>query len=529
MGKIARYLNQLTVGNVFDSPEILEAYSTDRSVLKIKPRAVAFPESTDDIRKLMKFCYQLAAKDIKTPVAIRGSGLDEMGADITNGLVISTEKMNKLLESDRRERLVRVQAGITLRELNTALSVNGLTIPIAGHGDETIGGLISNYPTDNYAHKYGGIMNYVERVEVVLANGDCLQTGLIRKRNLERKIHERTLEGDIYRKLSKVIDANDKIISELKKRQFDKTGYVNIAYVKNRRGAMDLKPLLFGAEGTLGVISEVILRAIPIKKPAGRVVATFEDFRMAERFLEFVKDLHPLEVNIYDASIAMAAEETGKRLSSIIKKIEDGYIAIAQFDSRSKSRIKKILNIKKMLPRSTQIITDNKKASAVFEELSNALTSYLNSTKDGERVPLLTNFYIPAENLSGLIDDLGVLREKLGLDLALYGSYATSNYNLRPKFNIEEENFSKKAVAFLRAGAYVIKRRGGSLAGGSPEGRVKAIVTNDEVPPKEQCLYLEIKAIFDRYDMINPDIKLGTNTRSTLNHFRTTGSPKIMI
>ena len=123
MGKIARYLNQLIIGNVFDTPDILEAYATDRSVLRIKPKAVAFPESTEDVCRLMKFCYQLALKDIDFPVAVRGSGLDEMGGDLSPGLVISTEKLNKLLESDRRERLVRVQAGITLKELNTALPI----------------------------------------------------------------------------------------------------------------------------------------------------------------------------------------------------------------------------------------------------------------------------------------------------------------------------------------------------------------------------------------------------------------------
>ena len=122
MGKVAKYLNQLTIGNVFDTPDVLEAYATDCSVLRIKPKLVAFPESTEDIRKIMRFCYQLSLKDIKIPVTVRGSGLDEMGADLTNGLLISTEKLNRLLEADKRERLVRVQAGMTLKELNTALS-----------------------------------------------------------------------------------------------------------------------------------------------------------------------------------------------------------------------------------------------------------------------------------------------------------------------------------------------------------------------------------------------------------------------
>ena len=181
MGKIAKYLNQLTVGNVFDNPEILETYSMDHSVLKVKPKLVAFPESTADIQKLMKFFDQLALKDIKVAITARGSGFDEGGADLSSGIIISTEKINKLLEIDPRERLVRVQSGITLKELNTALSVSGLTIPIDGKDGETIGGLISNSSKDECFGKYGGIMNYVERIEVILANGHCLQTERLKK------------------------------------------------------------------------------------------------------------------------------------------------------------------------------------------------------------------------------------------------------------------------------------------------------------------------------------------------------------
>ena len=109
----------------------------------------------------MRFFNQIAAKEIPVAVTARGSGLDEGGADLSSGLVISTKKLNRLLEIDPRERLVRVQSGMTLKELNTALSVSGLTIPISGHDEETIGGLISNAPIDDNAGKYGGISNFV--------------------------------------------------------------------------------------------------------------------------------------------------------------------------------------------------------------------------------------------------------------------------------------------------------------------------------------------------------------------------------
>lgn len=528
MGKIARYLNQLIVGNVFDSPEIIEAYSTDRSALKIKPRAVAFPESTDDVQRLMRFCYQLAAKDIKIPVAVRGSGLDEMGGDLTNGLVISTEKLNHLLESDRRERLVRVQAGITLKELNTALSVNGLAVPIGGHELETIGGLISNCPVDDFSGKYGGIMNYVERLEVVLPNGDCLQTSRLNKHSVAHKAHEKTLEGEIYRKLPKLLKDNEKVLAEIKEDKFKKHGYSNIKRV-GHKNSINLLPLFFGAEGTLGVISEVILRATPINRQYGRVAATFTDLKIAQKFLDMLKPLHPCELNLYDVRMIKTVEEMGKRVNEITKKMDEGFVVLARFDSKSKAYVRRINSIVKLLPKTSRILIDTNRTMVAIDELENSLTSYIYYAKDGERVPLLTDFYVPGDKLEAFLEDIKVVEEKLGLELALFGSYLNNIYSLRPKFSINDEEFNKKATAFLRAGSFVVERSKGAVVAGGPEGRVKSIITNTKMSAEEKKLYEDIKNIFDRYGIISPDIKTGTDARFTMNHFRSSSSSKIMI
>ncbi|MBQ6409955.1 FAD-binding oxidoreductase [Candidatus Saccharibacteria bacterium] len=528
MGKVAKYLNQLTIGNVFDTPEVLEAYANDCSALKVKPKIVALPESTEDIRKIMRFCYQLAGRGIKIPVTVRGSGLDEMGADLTNGLVISTEKLDRLLESDKRERLVRVQAGITLKELNTALSIHALTIPIGGHENETIGGLISNCPSDSYSGKYGGIMNYVERVEVVLPNGDILQTNRVNRRVASKKAKERTLEGIVYRKVSEVLKTNDGLIKEIYKTNAGSAGYPTVAQAK-RGGTIDLTPLFFGAQGTLGVISEVILRAVPMKPQVKRVVATFEDFGMAQKFLDLVNSMKPKELNLYDIKITKIAEESGKRLSEITRKMDKGYVVFAKFDSRNNSCLRKVQSVKKVLPKSSQLIVESSKTEAKINEFENSLIIFLNSTRTGERVPLVTDFYLPAGNLEKFVEDLKVLEKSLKLDLALYGSYSASNYHLRPKFKVEDPDFSRKAVSFLRAGAYIVEHEGGSITGGSPEGRVKALVTNETMSESEKGLYSTIKQIFDRYDIMNPAVKLGADSRFTITHFRTTSSSKVVI
>ena len=165
----------------------------------------------------------------------------------------------------------------------------------------------------------------------------------------------------------------------------------------------------------------------------------------------------------------------------------------------------------------------------MLNEFENSLAVYLNASKNSERVPVLTDFYLPAHNLDSFLKDLKVLEQKLDLDLALYGSYATSTYSLRPKFHLDDKDYAKKVATFLRAGAYVIDRQDGKLAGGTPEGRLKAVVTNTEMKDAEQDLYTKIKEIFDQNKVLNPDVKLGASSKFTLTHFRSATLPKIML
>ena len=527
MGKIAKYLNQLTVGNVFDNPEVLEKYSTDQSALKIKPRFVAFPESTDDIRKLVKFFDQLSAKNINVAVTARGSGTSEGGESLSSGIIISTEKLNQLLEIDTRERLVRVQSGITLKELNTALSVSGLTIPIGGRDEETIGGLIANASVDESAGKYGGIGNYVERIEVVLSNGECLQTERLKRYAVAKAAAEKTFEGNIYQKVSKLLHDNPELLKKLKEKK-TMAGYPTITKL-SKRETLDLMPIFFGSEGTLGVISEIILRAVPMKEKKTRVVATFKEIDAALKYAEMIHELNPKKVELFDLKIIMEAREAGKNLDGVIRKLEDGYVVFTSFDEKGNSMLKKVMAMKEKLPRNVKIISESTENRMLLSEFENSLINYLHYVRNAERVPILTDFYLPKYNIQGFLKDLKIIEEKLKLKLELFGNLETEIFSLRPKFDLSDKEFNKKATTFLRAGAYIVSRHGGTIAGGTPEGRLKAVVTNVEMPEDERKLYDDLKKIFDPNGILNPDVKLGANSKFTLTHFRDTNSSGIML
>ncbi len=520
MSKLAEYLNRHTIGNVFDRSSVREAYATDRSILKILPRLVAIPESTDDIRRLLRFADQLANRDFDLPVTVRGTGLDKTGASIGEGMLISMEKLCHIEEIDLRGRLVRVQPGMKLGDLNEALRLQGVWLPVDYNPQATIGGLIANCTSDDASNKYGGIYRYVDRAEIVLANGDLVQVGPIGLHTAEVKANEDNSEGILYRKISKVLDKYDDAIMDRLMRPFDAAGYANITKVREQH-TVNLLPLFFASQGTLGVISDVILHVEPIPPESRRLLVSFHDLKSAQRFLNFVCDLEPATVRICDLKIIEDAAELGKKPDLFVRKIGRGLLVVIDFgygNLRTNRRIKRCLEA---LPEGTFYVEETPENQSAFQCVDNAILTYLNSDGQGERMPILDDIFIPSMHFSDFWDGLRELEQTLNLDLPVFGSFATSNYYVRPSLDCRSLEDRKKMVEFIRLYTKLIESCQGSLTGNGPEGRVKALLSPKTVNANDRELYLSIKEAFDPHNIMNPKVKLGADPKDTLRHLRT--------
>ena len=521
MNKIAVYLNRQISGNVFDKESILEAYSTDRSVLKFTPKIIAFPEKTEDVEKIVSFIDQLAEKNYKLPIGIWGSGLDATGADLTNGLLISTEKMNQIKEIDTHDRLIHIQSGVTLGQLNSALSTHGLILPINANPKETIGGLIANCPTDSQAAFFGGIMNYIERIEVVLSDGSSIQTAPLKNSSFIKKQSEDSLEGKVYREISKLIDENSDLMQEFLTTQ-NLSGYPSISRcTQDNDKSFNILPIFYGSQGTLGIITEIILRVEPMPEPPYHIIVSANTPQAALEILYHAKALSPLELLIFDSDIFHTATELGKKPSLVPKKLlNNRYIIQATFlpNRLNKSKIKAYFE---SLPKSSRTELNNPEQTSNFHDLSNPLYLYLNKTSKGEHSPIISDIHIPNIELPDFIKNLDVLEKKYHTKLDLFGSFATNIYSIRPDIKIETEEGRAFIIEFLRDFNMLLKIHHGHLAGGRPEGRLKALFTNPDQTPDERKIFHTIKTIFDKNNILSPDIKLNANPKTTSTHFRT--------
>ena len=139
----------------------------------------------------------------------------------------------------------------------------------------------------------------------------------------------------------------------------------------------------------------------------------------------------------------------------------------------------------------------------------------------GERTPICDDFFVPSEHLSNFLTDLRSLEKTYDQELPVFGSFSTSNYSIRPDIQLNTVEGRQFILKFINDFDSLLREHGGSITGGAPEGRLKAMVVNEHFTEEEITLYTKIKDIFDPEEIFCPDIKLGATTNSTVRHLRT--------
>ena len=260
--------------NVITDPEAIEDYLRDETAPAVMPKAarevvVVKPGSTEEVAAIMKF-----ANEARIPVFPRGSGTGLVGGAVPtrSGIVLSLERMNEVVEVDRENMAITVEAGVTLAQLIRAVEKAGLFFP-PHPGDEsaTVGGMVACNAGGARAVKYGVIRSYVMGLEVVLPTGEVLQLG-----------------GKLIKNVA---------------------GY-------------DLMHLFIGSEGTLGIITKVTLRLYPRPGVTISLVIAFDSphdaLRTAPKLLQ--AGIRPLAMEYMERDVA----ERSAELQGLKWRIEEG-------------------------------------------------------------------------------------------------------------------------------------------------------------------------------------------------------------
>lgn len=526
MSKISDYLNQHLVGEVAGDNNTRLQYSTDGSILSQVPHLVVYPRVADDVRKIARFVWRLAERGQAMPLTARGNGTDPTGAAISRGIIMSfPAHMSNIMEFDLKSRLVRVQSGITIDELNQAVSTHGLTLPIAGGMSRvtTIGAaLATNTPGRQFA-KYGSMRNWVGQLEVVLSNGEIIQTGRINRRELNDKKGLQTLEGEIYRSIDNLIDDNPDIIRAIASGSTLDAGGYAIDQVKDKDGNFDLTPLFIGSQGTLGIITQSILQLDNMSNETSMIAAAIDGDLDSSDLINRLLDLEPSALEFIDGNtLKLIRKISGYEPWNIVTTSLPDSMLFIEFDDRHQA--KRIRRAAKILDSvgvaEAKIATDPADVElvrALYDSVS-VITNYSNA---GTRaIPLATDLAVSPELVLDAVRSLDAALAREHVEAGVWGNLGSGLISVRPLINLANLGQRQSVLRIMEILMRLVTKFEGSISGCNGAGRLLTPISTRHYDKDTAELFHKIKKIFDPYNILNTGVGENTSRDDLANMMR---------
>lgn len=523
MNKVVNYLNEHLQGEVLDSPAIRAQYAVDGSILTMQPEMVAFVRTTSDIRKIARFAWQLAEKGHSMPLTVRGSGGGISGGAIGAGVIIDTAKyLHAALEFDAKQKLARVQPGITVSALNDGLRFHSVALPTASKEDarSTLGGAIAENARSEYSGKYGATGEYVDQLEVVLANGDVLQTGRLARREVAKKKNLQTFEGEIYRSVDALIAENADVINSIGD-TYSLQGYPGIASVKKRDGSMDLTPLFLGSQGTLGIISEIILRGEYVSPHSTSMLAVFKSAEEARDAMDEALMAKTAAVEYFSGELLKTVLLAGKKFEWMSPELlKTGAVLLIEFDDyQEKIRTKNARKLaRKLQSRSSDmlLIEENEDTLTDLAFIRSALSLVRHPSRERAVTVELFGAMVPLTQMDVFQKGLLALSKKHTISLPMHVRAMDSMFSVYPVVDFSKVSERQKVFTLLEDYINFVVKLGGTSYAHTPEGRIYAPFRRKELGDDVLVVYDKIKEIFDPYAILNPGVKQAGDEKALL-------------
>lgn len=434
---------------------VLEDYSHDYTEdLKFTPAVVVFPRNTSEVARIAAFCFE--NKIPLTPAGAR-TGLSGGMLPVKGGVVLSTSRLNQILEIDERNLQVRVQPGVITQVLQETVEALGLYYPPdpSSRGSCFIGGNVAESAGGIRAVKYGLTRDFVLSLEAVLMDGSVIRTGA------------RVLKNS--------------------------TGY-------------NLTQLLIGSEGTLAIITEIVLKLIP--KPLFSLVLQVP-FNSAEKACEAVSQ-------VFRAGITPSALEFMER-----EAIRFGCHFLGMKDTLPDS-VQAVLLIELDGNYLENLYTDAEKVSEVVEKLDAGEILLASSQEEqnqlfrvrrclGEAVKGTTIYkeedaVVPRAELPILLNKVKEVGNRYGFSSVCYGHAGDGNLhiNIIKTPDLSQDHWEIEIPKAIREIFETTVALGGTLSGEHGIGWVQKNYMDIAFSMKELMLMRKIKQVFDPEELLNP-------------------------
>ncbi|MFV0423059.1 FAD-binding oxidoreductase [Oleidesulfovibrio sp.] len=430
-----------------------EPYDRDSSPYTVTPEVVALPETTEQVQAIVRL-----ANTLSFAIIPRGAGTGTAGGclPLNGGVVVSLERMKRIITLDTESLYAHVEAGVITKELRDTAAARGLFFPPdpASLETSTLGGNVATNAGGPACVKYGVIRDYVLGVEAVLPDGEIINAGV------------RTRKGVV--------------------------GY-------------DMAHLLTGSEGTLGIITSMYLKLVPMPPATVGVAAVFPSLPDAMRTVAAVlgRGHLPSALEFLDHKcLRLVGDKLPFRIAD-----ETASLLIIELDGRPEAITPEIETVAAIC---TEHGATNLMPGGTAEEretIWNVRREVSTRIREHAARSFSEDVVVPIGSIADFIAEVPSFEQKYALDIFAFGHAGDGNIHLIltvPR-NLPEDAPAPLMDEGIEAVARRVLALGGTISGEHGVGEAKKHLLPLEIGPASLRLQRGIKALFDPNNIMNPD------------------------
>jgi FAD/FMN-containing dehydrogenase len=539
-------LSAIIEGDVDTSDATREFYSHDASLFEMKPQAVAFPKSSQDIQALVRFVNE-HKKDIPNlSLTARSRGTDMSGAAINDSIIMDTSKYMTAIR-DVSATSATAQPGMMYKDFEKETLVHGSILPSYPASRELcgIGGIVANNSGGEKSLQFGKTDKYVTNLKMVLSDGNEYEVKPLTRDEVNAKMGQDTFEGNLYRRTFELLDQNyDEIKKAAPNVTKDSTGY-HLWNVWNREtGIFDLTKLFVGAQGTLGINTEATLALVPKPKYSGTLVCYMRSIDNLGEVIPSVLAEKPATFECFDDNTLWLSFKFIfafiKRLGFItwlmmcLQLIPDGLallrgvpklILLIEFTGESVEEVQtKIHTAKQNLSKynfsymeEDETEAKSRKFWLMRRESFNLLRS---KVKEKHTAPFIDDLVVPPARLSEFLPQLREIIKKYKLLATIAGHLGDGNFHVIPLMKIEDPAERAKFEPAMKEVNTLVIKYGGSVSGEHNDGMIRGPWLKEMYSPSVLGYMKEIKELYDPLNIFNPHKKTDATWEYSFRHIR---------
>ena len=552
-GELEAYLKKNIRGDVICKASELAQYSKDTSLFTRTPSLAVYPKDAADVSALVKIVKELKEKGNDVSVTARSAGTDMSGGPLTTSIVaVFMKYMNKIIEvvadpdsSKTGGGYAVTEPGVFYRDFEKATlgkksRGEGLILPSYPASRElcAMGGIVNNNSGGERTLEYGKTEDYIEEVEVILSDGSLTTFKALTPSELAEKQSLKTLEGDIYRKMGKLLKDNEETIANAKpKVSKNSAGYALWNVIDKKTGTFNLAKLICGAQGTLALMTKAKLRLVRDENHRAMLVIFLSDINVLPQIVHKVLPFNPESFESYDDNTFKLAIRFLPQMLSQMGLVRATSLGISFLPEVAMAATGGIPKLVLMAEFSAETAAEAlKRAEDAKEELRKLGFHLPMSVKKNEHesekywivrresfallrksvaglyaAPFIDDFVVPPDSYPKFLPELNALLAQYDKNFiyTIAGHIGNGNFHIIPLMDLKKPK-TREVIMELAPKVYeLVIKYGGTTTGEHNDGIIRTPYLKMLFGDKMVGLFAETKKIFDPLNIFNPGKKVG--------------------